>query len=178
MQLCCLLLSCVVFYERDYTLAHTLQVANNLRGKASAAQEAWPPTQRPPRWERKLYLPKWDKNVTRAAQNQNLCQQRQHNFPKSLPSLAGKKGPLVHFTCQPDTCRSTTGSERQQGCDPGSCPGWTPRPPPEGSSMTPPSSTPGPTAGQWPPRSRLSYFTDEETESKRMVRACSRGTTA
>lgn len=132
MQLCCLLLSCVVFYERDYTLAHTLQVANNLRGKASAAQEAWPPTQRPPRWERKLYLPKWDKNVTRAAQNQNLCQQRQHNFPKSLPSLAGKKGPLVHFTCQPDTCRSTTGSERQQGCDPGSCPGWTPRPPPRG----------------------------------------------
>lgn len=31
------------------------------------------------------------KNVTRAAQNQNLCQQRHHKFPNSLPSLARKK---------------------------------------------------------------------------------------
>lgn len=79
--------------------------------------------------------------------------------------------------CQSDTCRSTTGSQWQQGWDPGSCPGWTPRPPPEGSGMTPPSSTPGPTAGQCPPRSRPSYFTDEETESKRTVHACSWDTT-
>lgn len=48
---------------------------------------------------------------------------------------------------------------------------------PEGSGMTPPSSTPGPTAGQCPPRSRPSYFTDEETESKRTVHACSWDTT-
>lgn len=50
-QLYCLLLLCVAFYERDDTMVHTLQVPNNLREKASAAQEAWLPTQWPPQWE-------------------------------------------------------------------------------------------------------------------------------
>ena len=159
-------------------MAHTLQVANNLREKAGAAQQAWPSTQRPPRWERKLYLPKWDKNVTRAAQNQNLCQQRQHNFLKSLPSLARKKGPRVHLTRQSDTCRSTTGSQWQQGCDPGSCPGWTPRPPPRGQRHDSTQQHARPHRWAMPTKKETILFTDEETESKRTVRACSRGTTA
>lgn len=117
------------------------------------------------------------KNVTRAAQNQNLCQQRHHKFPKSLPSLARKKDrrytscanrtlagqPRAHSGSKDEILAAVQAGHHVHA--------------PEGSGMTPPSSTPGPTAGQCPPRSRPSYFTDEETESKRTVHACSWDTT-
>lgn len=103
--------------------------------------------------------------------NQNLCQQRYHKFPNSLPSLARKRTagtphvpighlPVNHWLTVAARMRSWQLSRLDT--TPAS---------PEGSGMTPPSSTQAPTAGQCPPRSRPSYFTDEETESKRTVHA-------
>ena len=87
-----------------------------ISGKASAAQEAWPPSQSPPQWKQKLYLQKWtpDEDIKRALQNQNLCQQRHQNFtlPKEPALFSQEKGKSlpVHFMCQSDTCQLTHGS--------------------------------------------------------------------
>ena len=126
--------------------------------KASAVQEAWPPTQSPSRWKQS----KPDEAIKRVLQNQNLCQQRHQNFtlPKEPALFSQEKGKSlpVHFMCQSDTCQSTHGSHGgskdalraavQAGCR---------VLPPEGSGLTPPSSAPGP-RGQVRPHKELNVL--------------------
>lgn len=138
-------------------MKETIQLSTHCRwptisGKARAAQEAWPPSQSPPTSGSKSCIYRNGhrmRTFKRALQNQNLCQQRHQNFtlPKEPALFSQEKGKSlpVHFMCQSDTCQlNQRESRQQQGCAPGSCPGWMPRPPTRGQRPDPAQQRSGP----------------------------------
>lgn len=85
---------CYVLPKRLNTTEHQTAGGRHKQGTATAAQEAWPPTPRPPHQEQKLQLR--NRHLMRTFEelhSQNLCQQRHRTsyFLRSLPNLAKKK---------------------------------------------------------------------------------------
>lgn len=135
-----------------------------------------------PSGSEKLYLPKctWDKNVTRASQTRTSASKDTTTSRRAGPVQPGKKDNHPQYTSRADWTLASEPRAHSGSTDAilAAVQAGHHTLPSEGSGMMPPSSTPGATAGQCPPRSRPSYFTDEETESKRMVHACSWDMTA
>lgn len=150
-----------------------------ITGQASAAQEAWPPVQRPPPvGAQKLFLQAPAEDVIRAPQSQAyLRQQTPQDFrPPEEPAQfsPGKGQSPRYFVGQSDTRQAAHGSPgaSHAAAHPSShrrC----------GAGL--PHGAPAPKGVQgWPleqeghAASRRSYFTDEETESQSVIPTCSR----